>query len=419
MTQPTERPRLTATAVWSLPLIIAMLSMLGAFSIDTPFPAFSQMADDFGVASTEMQLVVTVYMASFALMSVFHGPVSDAIGRRPVIITSCAVYAVASIGAALSPSLPILLLFRALQGFSAGGSTIVARTLVRDLYDGVEAQKMMSRVAVIFGIAPALAPIVGGLLLQVGPWPLVFYFLAGLSLFLIASVVVLLPETHPVELRTPLRVSELVSSLVEVVRDATFHRVVWAMTLTFAGQFLYIGGAAIFVGELLGQGELDYWKFFVPLVGCLMLGGVISGRLAGILSSETIVTWGLAWAAAGGALGLVLALVAGPNLPWAVVGPSLIALGVGAAYPNQNLLLLDLFPRRRGSVMSAMMFMTLMFNAVAAVTITPLVGRSVVSFAAAAALLGLLGLSCWVWHLRVMRSAEGNQDAPHWSDDQS
>lgn len=392
--------------------------MLGAFSIDTPFPAFGQMAGEFGVASTQMQLVVTVYMASFALMSVFHGPVSDAVGRRPVIIISCAVYAVASIGAALSPSLPVLLLFRALQGFSAGGSTIVARTLVRDLYDGIEAQKMMSRVAVIFGVAPALAPIVGGLLLQVGPWPLVFWFLAGLSLFLIAAVVVLLPETHPVEERTPLQVGELVRSLVGVARDATFHRVVWAMTLTFAGQFLYIGGAAIFVGELLGQGELDYWRLFVPMVGCLMLGGVISGRLAGLLSSQAIVTWGLAWAAAGGVLGLVISLLAGATLPWAVVGPSLIALGVGAAYPNQNLLLLDLFPRRRGAVMSAMMFTTLMFNAVAAVTITPLVGRSVVGFAVAAAALGLAGLGIWLWHLRVMEAPVVDHERSQWADDQ-
>lgn len=390
-----------------------MLSMIGPVSIDTPFPAFGQMAGDLGVASTEMQLVVTVYMASYALMSVFHGPVSDAIGRRPVIITSCAVYAIASIGAAFSPTLPVLLVFRAIQGLSAGGSTIVARTLVRDLYDGVEAKKLMSRVSVIFGVAPALAPIVGGLLLQLGPWPLVFWFMALMGLVLIAAVLVLLPETHPVELRTPMRVHDLVWGLVEVARDATFHRVVWAMTLTFGGQFLYIGGAAIFVGELLGQGELDYWKFFVPMVACLMLGGIVSGRVAAMVSSEQIVTWGLSFAALAGVTGLLIAVLAGPVLPWAVVGPSLIALGVGAAYPNQNLLLLDLFPRRRGSVMSAATFTTLMFNAVAAVTITPLVGHSVVAFAATACGLGLLGLGFWRWHLRATASPALSSDEPH------
>ena len=391
-------------AAWSLPLVIALLSMLGPFSIDTPFPAFAQMADELGVASTQMQLVVTVYMGSFALMSVFHGPLSDAIGRRPVIVGACAVYAVASVGAALSPSLPVLLAFRALQGLSAGGSTIVARTLVRDLYDGAEAQRLMSRVSVIFGVAPALAPIVGGLLLQAGPWPLVFWFMGLLGLVLIAAVLVLLPETHPPELRTPLRVRELVRGLVQVVRAAAFHRMAWAMTLAFGGQFLYIGGAAIFVGELLGQGELDYWKFFVPMVGCLMLGGWLSGRAAAVMGAQEIVTWGLLFAAAAGVVGVLVAVLAGPTLPWAVVGPSLIALGIGAAYPNQNLLLLDLFPRRRGSVMSAATFTTLMFNAVAAVTITPLVGRSVVTYAVAACLLGLAGCGFWLWHLRATSS---------------
>lgn len=399
--RPAGDPRASRHAVWSLPLVIAMLSMIGPFSIDTPFPAFPTMADELGVASTEMQLVVTVYLGAFAVMSIFHGPLSDAVGRRPVMLGACGVYAVASVGAAFSPSLPVLLAFRVLQGLSAGGATIVSRTLVRDLYDGEEAQRLMSRVSVIFAVAPAVAPVLGGLLLQVGPWPWVFWFMALLGLVLVTAILLVLPETHPAEARTPLRVREVVGGLAEVGRTAAFHRMAWAMTLTFGGQFLYIGGAAIFVGELLGQGELDYWKFFVPMVGCLMLGGLVSGRAAGRLGSRQLVTGGLWFATAAALAGVVVAVVAGPSLPWAVVGPSLIALGVGAAYPNQNLLLLDLFPRRRGAVMSAATFTTLMFNAVAAVTITPLAGRSVVTLALAAAVLAVLGLLCWLSHLRA------------------
>lgn len=405
MTTPPAPARGTVTGL-AVPFVIALLSMLGPFSIDTPFPAFPAMADDFEVSTADMQLVVTVYMAAFAVMSVFHGPLSDAVGRRPVMLVSCGVYAAASIGAALSGDLAVLLVFRAVQGLSAGGSTIVARTLVRDLYDGHEAQRLMSRVAVIFSVAPAVAPVVGGLLLQVGPWPLEFWFMATLGLVLIAVIVLVLPETHPPHLRTPVRVGAILAGIVAVFRDAAFHRVTWAMTLTFAGQFLYIGGAAIFVGELLGQGELDYWKFFAPMVAGLMLGSAVSSRVAGRASPTSVVTAGVVFSAVSAALGVALAAWSGPALPWAVVAPSLMAFGVGAAYPNQNLLLLDLFPARRGAVMSGAVFCTLMFNAIAAVTITPYAGRSVTGLALAAAGLMGLGLLIWLTHLRSLRAGD-------------
>ena len=128
-------------------------------------------------------------MLAFAVMTPFHGPLSDAIGRKPVIIGALTAYAMASVGCALSPNLSVLLFFRVLQGLSAGGSTIIGRTIIRDLFDGPEAQRMMSRVMMIFGLAPAVAPIIGGLLLRVGPWPAIFWFIGGFALLLGAAVV--------------------------------------------------------------------------------------------------------------------------------------------------------------------------------------------------------------------------------------
>lgn len=122
-----------------------MLSMIGPFSIDTPFPAFDEMRVALRVDSDQLQLVVTAYMLAFAAMSIFHGPLSDALGRRPVILGSIAVYVVASIGCALAPSLGWLLVGRVVQGLSAGGSTIVSRTVIRDVFDGPQAQRLMSR----------------------------------------------------------------------------------------------------------------------------------------------------------------------------------------------------------------------------------------------------------------------------------
>ena len=391
----------SARALVVIPAVLALLSMIGPFSIDTPFPAFDRMGEDLGVPTHELQLVVSAYLLPFAVMSIFHGPLSDAVGRRPVLVGGMAVYAVASVACAFAPSLGWLLAGRVAQGLAAGAATIVSRTVIRDLYEGPVAQRLMSRVAVIFGVAPAVAPIVGGVLVQLGPWQLVFWFMAALGLVLITATVLLLPESHPVEARVPLHPGEILRGLAEVVRVPAFHRIAWAATLVFGAQFLYIGGAAIFVVELLGEGELDFWKLFVPMIGAMMLGSVLSGRLAGVVELTRLVTAGYAVASVGAVLGVLVALTPyGEALPGAVAGVAVVAFGNGLAYPNLQLLVLDLVPRRRGAVMSASSFVTLVFNAVGAVTITPLAGRSVLGFALAALVLVLMGASLWWWHVR-------------------
>ena len=389
-----------------IPFVLALLSMIGPFSIDTPFPAFSQMGEALDVSSGELQLVVTAYMLAFAAMSIFHGPLSDAIGRRPVIVWSLLAYAVASVACAFAPTLEWLLVGRVVQGLAAGGSTIVSRTIIRDLFDGREAQRMMSQVAVIFGMAPAIAPIVGGLLIQVGPWETVFWFMAALALALVALSVTLLPESHPPERRVPLRVGEIVRGLATVGRVPAFHRMAWAGTFVFGAQFLYIGGASIFVVDLLGEGELDFWKLFVPMIGAMMIGSVTSGRMGRLVTSSRLVSIGYAVSTAGAMLGVVIALTpAGEVLPWAVAGVALVAFGNGLAYPNIQLLMLDLVPTRRGAVMSAGSFITLVFNAASAAVLAPYAGRSVLGFAVTAAVCVLLGWGCWRWHQHAERRA--------------
>jgi DHA1 family bicyclomycin/chloramphenicol resistance-like MFS transporter len=401
---PGTRPARSTLAL--IPFVLAMLSMLGPFSIDTPFPAFSQMGDALDVSVGELQLVVTAYMLAFAAMSVFHGPLSDAVGRKPVIVWSLAAYALASVACAFAPSLEWLLAGRVVQGLAAGGSTIVSRTIIRDLFDGADAQRLMSQVAVIFGLAPAIAPVVGGLLVQVGPWETVFWFMAAFALVLLVGSLALLPESHPPERRVPLRVGEIVAGLAAVVAVPAFHRMAWAGTLVFGAQFLYIGGAAIFVVDLLGEGELDFWKLFVPMIGAMVVGSVLSGRLGPLVTSSQLVSAGYAASAAGALLGVVVALTpAGEVLPWAAAGVALIAFGNGLAFPNIQLLMLDLVPTRRGAVMSAASFVTLVFNAVSAAVLAPYAGRSVLGFAVAAAVCVLLGWACWRWHQHASRTS--------------
>ena len=165
-----------------LVLLIACLSMVGPFTIDTMFPAFPDMQRDFGVDATAMQQSISVYLVAFAVTSLFHGPISDAAGRRPVILTGTLCYTLASVLCALAPTMAWMLTGRALQGLFAGAGMIVGRTVVRDVFEGDAAQRTMSHVSMIFGVAPALAPIVGGWLLGWSNWRSIFWFLAGFGL---------------------------------------------------------------------------------------------------------------------------------------------------------------------------------------------------------------------------------------------
>src|SRR6201996_6838530 len=189
--------------------LLAALSMAGPFSIDTFFPSFHAIAADFSISAWAVQQTLTVYMLPLSFMSLVQGPLSDAIGRRRVILVGLAVYTVASIGCTLAPTFGTLLLFRAFQGASVGVGGIVGRAVIRDLYDGPQAQKLISLVTMIFAFAPAVAPVIGGWIHIFLGWRGVFGFMASFGAALGISAYFMLPETHPKEKRPRLHVVDL------------------------------------------------------------------------------------------------------------------------------------------------------------------------------------------------------------------
>src|SRR5690606_20890038 len=172
----------SAVPLRRLAFLLGGLAMFGPFSIDTIFPAFERIGAELGADKVAMQQTISVYLVAYALMSVVHGPLSDAIGRRKVIIGGLTVFALASVGCALARDLPTLLAFRALQGLSAGVGLIVGRAVIRDVLHGDDAQRLMSQVSMIFGVAPAIAPIIGGWILGWSHWSAIFWFLVGFAL---------------------------------------------------------------------------------------------------------------------------------------------------------------------------------------------------------------------------------------------
>jgi DHA1 family bicyclomycin/chloramphenicol resistance-like MFS transporter len=389
-----------------LVVILAALTMVGPFSIDTIFPAFDVIGRELAVDAVTMQQTLSVYLATFAVASLFHGSLSDALGRKPVILVGCGLYAATSALCALAPSMPLLLGARAVQGLVAGAGMIVGRTVVRDLFDGSAAQRFMSHISVIFAVAPALAPMVGGWILGWGQWRTIFWVLTGYGVALVVATLVALPETHPASERVPFRPRPLVASFVSVARDASVLRLGAAIALNFAGLFLYVSSAPVVVVEHLGLGPRDFGVLFVPLVVAMMLGSFLTGRLAGRVRQGAFVLAGFVVSLAGSVFAVLYqGLSVAPSTVWTVLPVGAISLGVALVFPVLTIAMLDLRPRERGAVSSFQSFLSTCANALVAGALSPLVSGSLTTLALVAGSLTSAALALWAWHRRTHLTA--------------
>ncbi|KQO02205.1 MULTISPECIES: multidrug effflux MFS transporter [Stenotrophomonas] len=392
-----------------LALLLAGLSMFGPFSIDTIFPAFPLLARELAVDEVAVQQTVSVYLLFYGLMSLAHGPLSDAWGRKRVILGGLVLFVAASVGCALSTHLGTLLVFRALQGVSAGVGMIVGRAVIRDLYHGPDAQRLMSQVSMIFGIAPAIAPIIGGwILLGGGDWPLIFWFLVVFSLLLLAATARWLPETHPAQARTALSPRGLLRDYLRIGFNPRFLRLSLAGSVNFGGIFLYIASAPVFVMQHLRLGEGGFAWLFIPTIGGMTTGAFLSGRMAGRTLPVRQIGIGFACCALSAVLNIAYAAsVEQLQLPWAVLPIFLGGLGTALIFPVLALAVLDMYPQQRGLASSLQAFVQLMISTVVAGVISPLLSGRPLYLALGMAGFMLLGFAFWYWEHRSERHLAG------------
>ncbi|TBR38791.1 MULTISPECIES: multidrug effflux MFS transporter [Dyella] len=386
----------------SLPWLLAGLSMIGPFSIDAVFPAFPLIGAAFGVDAAGLQQMISVYLLTYAVMSLFHGAISDAIGRKPVIVTGMLVYALASAGAAMSTSYTMLLTCRAIQGACAGAGLVVGRAIVRDSLEGAAAQQMMSRVMMIFGIAPVIAPMVGAQLLFLGGWHGIFWVLMGFTLFIAFALVTKLDETHPPEARTRFAPRALVAGYMVFGRDKPFWPLLVSCSVNFAGLFLYIASAPHIVRDLLHLTEQGFPWLFMPVVIGLVSGAWMSGRLASRRSVVYTVNLGYASMMTACVLHMGLALfLPEPRVPWSMLPLIIHGVGIQLAFPTLTLQLLDRFPHQRGGASSVQAFASLILCSLVAGVLSPLLSGRMLWLALGASTLTLIGWLAWRRYQRI------------------
>ena len=344
--------------------VLAALSWIGPFCIDAYLPSLPSISKTLHTPTAQVQQTVTAFLVFFAIMSIWHGALSDAFGRRRLTLISLTVFLAASLGCAISNNVQFLMLFRAIQGATAGTGMIVGRAIVRDLFEGPAAQRLMSNVTTIFTIAPVMAPVVGGWLQVWFGWRSIFLFMAALSGCILLSCLRWLPETLAVKDRQPLEPLFLARSYWKVMTMPAFLLATASLTFANAGFFIYILSAPVFLMKHLGLRETQFLWLFLPIAVGMVIGAGISGRCAGRITGKQTIFLGYVIMTISAVGNLALNLLLPPMLPWSIVPLFFYNVGLSMAMPSLTLQTLEFFPEQRGLAASCQGFIALGANSV-------------------------------------------------------
>ena len=350
-------------------LVLGGLSAFGPLSIDMYLPALPRMAADLHAADTTVQLTLTAFIVGLAIGQLVAGPLSDTLGRRRPLLTGLALYAAGSVLCAVAADAWLLVGARVIQALGAAAGIVIARAVVRDLYSGTAMTKFFSTLMLVSGLAPILAPLVGGQLLRWTSWRGVFVVLTVFGVLLLVATLVALPESLPVSRRTPGQLGGVMRAYGLLLRDRDFVGYTLASGLLFAAMFAYISGSSFALQGIYGLSPQAYSLVFGLNGVGIVLAGQLNGRLVGRYSERALLRAGLLAGSVGG-LGVVLAVVT--HLPLAAVLIPLLLLvsSIGLVMPNATSLALASHARSAGAASALIGVLQFLVGGFA----TPLVG---------------------------------------------
>ncbi|NIH79061.1 Bcr/CflA family multidrug efflux MFS transporter [Amycolatopsis viridis] len=363
-------------------LILGGLSAFAPLSIDMYLPALPRMADDLHSSAPTLQLTLTAFIIGLAIGQLVAGPLSDSLGRRRPLLAGLALYAVASVLCALSPSAELLIAGRAVQALGAAAGMVIARACVRDLFAGTAMTKFFSMLMLVSGLAPILAPVIGGQVLRLTSWRGVFVVLTLFGAALLLAAALALPETLPAERRRPARLGGTLRGYARLLRDRSFIGYALSAGLMFAGLFAYISASSFVLQEVYGLSPQEYSLVFGANGLGIVIAGQVNGRIVGRFRERTLLTVGLCASAVGGAGVLVAALT---GLPLGVLLVPLLVMvsSIGLVMPNASSLALAEHPHNAGAASALLGVMQFVVGGLA----TPLVS---IGGAASAVPMGLV-----------------------------
>ncbi len=392
-----------------LTLLLAGLSMVGPLAIDTYLPSFPDIARSLDASAMLVQQTLSAFLFCFAFMMLFYGTLSDSFGRRPVILGSLLLYILASVGAALAPSIGVLLACRVLQGLAAGAGSVVGRAIVLDRFSGAEAQKILSHIMMVFGLAPAIAPVLGGWLQVSLGWRSVFWFMAAFALLMLVAVQRALPESLPRQQRHPFHLGAIAANYWAVLCHRQFLLLSFAVGASFAGFALYIGSAAYFVINILHLPETAFAWLFLPLISGMVFGSALAARFAHRYSQVSLIWFSYALMLVAAAVNIAYNHYFTAQVPWAVLPLFFYSFALALAMPPMTLIALNHFPNNNGLAASLQSFIQMMLFALVSGLVAPLLFDSAFKLACGVMAGLLVSVLAWMLALADERYGRANQ----------
>src|SRR4051795_3288554 len=365
-------PQLAHRRLALFTLLLGGFTAFGPLSMDLYLPAFPNLAADLGASQAAVQLTLTADVIGLVVGQLVLGPLSDARGRRRLLIGSTLVCAVASVLCALAPSAGWLALWRFLQGASGGGGIVLARAVAADVASGVAAARLFSLFMTLSSVAPIAAPVLGGLLLVwTGSWSVMFYVLAGVNAVLVVAIWFVVPESLPVEQRHGGGLRQTGRSFRDLLRDRVFLGYALTVAFAYASLFGYISGSSFALQEHYDLSATQFSAVFALNAAGMVVLGLLNARLVRRFEVRRLLVVGLIGSSVAAAV-LVLAVTAGGTLgPLAVLPPLFVVVSTrGLVSSNATVLGVERGSRSAGSasaVLGACMFG-------GGVLVTPLMG---------------------------------------------
>jgi DHA1 family bicyclomycin/chloramphenicol resistance-like MFS transporter len=368
-------------------VVLAGLTAVGPLSIDMYLPALPTLGRAFASPASEVQLTLTAVMIGLAAGQAFAEPLSDALGRRRPLIVGLAAYVVASLLCALTPSIYVLIGARLLQGLAGAVGLVIARAVVRDLFDGADVARFFSWLMLVMGAAPILAPTIGSGILRFSSWRAVFVTLAVYGALILITTLISLPETLPVERRRSGGIRDVLRTFRYLLRDRRFVGYSLAGAFITGSMFAYIAGSPFVLQNMYGVSPQVYGLIFGANAVGIIAASQLNRRLLGRFDLRSLLVLGLAVSAAGGLALLVVIAIGGIGLVGLLPCLFVVVSMVGIVNPNATALTLADHPEVAGSASGVLGVIQFILGA----AIAPLVG---IAGTATALPLGLAIAAC-------------------------
>ncbi|MGL4637045.1 MAG: multidrug effflux MFS transporter [Beijerinckiaceae bacterium] len=344
--------------------VLALLTSIGPLSTDLYLPSLPSMERALGTSAANVQLTLSVYLFGFAFGQIFYGPVSDRIGRKPTVLTGLLLYCLASAVCALSTSIDMLIAARFLQALGAAGPIVLGRAMVRDMYEGPRAGQELSRMGMIMGLVPAIAPVIGGVLEPLFGWRSNFWAVltAGAALALI--VFFMMPETLRERRPEPISIMGIFRGFGVLLRHKGYRVYVLLAGFTYAGLFCFISGSSFVLQKVYGLSPLHFGLGFAFCVLGFISGTIVAQKIVLRVGMDRTIGYGVLCLATGGLTMLVLMLIGTGHMLEVLIPMTLYTAGVGLVLPQVNASSMMPFPDRAGAASSLQGLIQMSFAAV-------------------------------------------------------